>query len=86
MAWDQNQHEIGQWIKAWMDKHPDDRQSMEHKTYDWFGHEIVSDDDSHSTVGKPNPQDVLAMRSDFKEIKASIRCPLVGARSCFSKL
>jgi hypothetical protein len=67
MAWDQNQHEIGQWIKAWMDKHPDDRQSMEHKTYDWFGHEIVSDDDSHNTVGKPNPQDVLPKHSDFKE-------------------
>ena len=63
MAWDQNQHEIGQWIKACMDKH----QSLERKTYDWFGHEIVSDDDSHNTVGKPNPQDVLLRRSDFKE-------------------
>ena len=40
MAWDQNQHEIGQWIRAWMDKDPDYRQSMEHKTYDWFGNEI----------------------------------------------
>ena len=67
MAWDQNQHEIGQWIKALMDKDPDDRQSMEHKTYDWFGHEIVSDNDSQKTAGKPNPQDVLLRRSDFKE-------------------
>jgi hypothetical protein len=67
MAWDQNQHEIGQWIKAWMKYHPDYRQSMEHKTYDWFGHEIASDDDSHNTVGKPNPQDVLPKRSDFEE-------------------
>jgi len=68
MAWDQNQHEIGQWIEAWMDKHPDYKQSTEHKACDWFGHEIVSDDDSHNTVGKPNnPQDVLPKRSDFKE-------------------
>jgi hypothetical protein len=59
MGWDQNQHEIGGWIKAWMDKHPDYRQSVERKTYDWFGHEIVSDADSHNTVGKPNSQDAL---------------------------
>ena len=32
-----------------------------------FGHEIVSDGDSHKTIGKPNPQDVLPKRSDFKE-------------------
>jgi hypothetical protein len=67
MAWDQNRHEINQWIKTWMDKHPDYRQSMERKTCDWFGHEIVSDDDSHNTVGKLNPQDVLPKRSDFRE-------------------
>ena len=59
MGWDQNQHEIGAWVKAWMDKHPDYRQSVERKTYDWFGHEIVSDDDSHNTVAKPNSQDAL---------------------------
>ena len=67
MGWDQNQHEIGEWIKAWMDKHSDYSRSMEHKACDWFGHEIVSDNDSHNTVGKPNPQDVLLKRSDFKE-------------------
>jgi len=59
MGWDQNQHEIGEWIKAWIDKHPDYRQSVERKTYDWFGHEIVSDDDSHNTVDTPNSQDAL---------------------------
>jgi len=59
MGWDQNQHEIGEWIKAWMDKHPDYRQSVERKTYDWFGHEIASDDDSHNTVDTPNSQDAL---------------------------
>jgi len=67
IGWDQKQHEIGQWIKAWTDRHPDYRPSMEHKTYDWFGHEIVSDDDSHNTVDKPNAQDVRPKRSDFKE-------------------
>ena len=67
MAWPHNQDAIGQWIKAWMDKHPDYSQSMEHKACDWFGHEIVSDDDSHNTVDKPNAQDVRPKRSDFKE-------------------
>jgi hypothetical protein len=67
MGWDQKQHEIGQWIKAWTDRHPDYKSSMEHKTYDWFGHEIISDDDSHNTVDKPNAQDVLPKLSDFKE-------------------